>query len=325
MEKFNSKIFNNLLVEEEICSLLLKLFPKKTHIAVSIKITNQNDKNYLLFPKKNKKIKFFINNLLKEKKINTLIRKVIKTKRYIILKNISESFSGYSKFYYHSLLILPVVFNKEVIATVNILSEKDKFFNDKNINQLSKFLEKNSPLFLLLYQSKTLSNIRQEINFRCKVQHIFNNILFQSPKLKNLEKSGDYILEQLVSLPLNKKISSCALFILRDSPGILSMISQKGLPKEIINSCQKVHYSQCLCGKAAIKKEILFVPAGEKRSILCKNYSTCYVPLWYSQKFLGLLVIFLPEEYVVISKYKKLLQNFSVISSSLIYQKLIEK
>lgn len=92
MEKFNSKIFNNLLVEEEICSLLLKLFPKKTHIAVSIKITNQNDKNYLLFPKKNKKIKFFINNLLKEKKINTLIRKVIKTKRYIILKNISESF-----------------------------------------------------------------------------------------------------------------------------------------------------------------------------------------------------------------------------------------
>ena len=53
--------------------------------------------------------------------------------------------------------------------------------------------------------------------------------------------------------------SQGAVFLVEEGASELTMIAQRGLSAEIVRTCQRIRFGECLCGEAATSRRIVFV------------------------------------------------------------------
>jgi PAS domain S-box-containing protein len=115
----------------------------------------------------------------------------------------------------------------------------------------------------------------------------------------SLEETLKRSIDLVLSIPWLTFESRGSIFLVEDDPQVLVMKAQNGLAQQIQRACARVPFGRCLCGQAALKREIQFADS------LSERHETSYdginphghycVPILSADKVLGVLNIYVKE------------------------------
>jgi len=166
----------------------------------------------------------------------------------------------------------------------------------------------------------------REKGITSKIQDSFHKILrlsLEPCSLKTLLHRILEIITNIPSLPVNK--TGC-VFVVTKEPDVLVLESSCNFPPYLQAKCAKVPFGECLCGKAAEQREILFEDSkpenhdngGEK---------TCYccVPIIYIDKVVGVLALYFDDGYVKNDEDSQMLWAIADMLAGIIERRRVEE
>jgi PAS domain S-box-containing protein len=139
----------------------------------------------------------------------------------------------------------------------------------------------------------------EEVRRNFDIQKVINTILQRSLESIPLAELLDRTLDLILAIPWLAVESKGGIFIVGDEPGVLVMASQRGLAKENQKRCARIPFGECLCGKAASAKEIVFSDSIDKRHEISyegmSSHGHYCVPILFAGKTLGVINLYLQE------------------------------
>lgn len=149
--------------------------------------------------------------------------------------------------------LLSKAFNGMVLNLKRTMSELDK-----HKSELEDIVEERTSQ---LKEKVVVAELqKEEINKNYRQQELLSELLSFSWGNISLEEILDEFIGRLVSIPWITEESMGAIFLLGEEEGTLELKAFRGLDPELSkNRCVKLRLGQCLCGKAALSSEILFV------------------------------------------------------------------
>lgn len=98
-----------------------------------------------------------------------------------------------------------------------------------------------------------------------EIHKVINSILRLSLEPTSLEQLLGKTLDLLFSISWIALKSKGAVFLVENEPGILVMKAQRGLGPELAACCRKVPFGECLCGRAAASRQMVFADHVDSR------------------------------------------------------------
>ncbi len=89
-------------------------------------------------------------------------------------------------------------------------------------------------------------------------QSTISEVLKTSIKPFSFEEQLDRILNLILEIPWLSFQSKGCIFLVEDDPEVLVMKAQRGLDNTVLESCARVPFGKCLCGKAAEQCKTIF-------------------------------------------------------------------
>ena len=181
------------------------------------------------------------------------------------------------------------------------------------LTKIAAPVKSNKEVCILYKEVNTTAPIYDEI--RKKIER---SILYvQAATLENLLKD---ILNIALSseIPwLSSKLSG-AIFVKKRKQKKLFLIACKNLAPQIEKRCREIRFGECLCGKSAAKRDIIFVDseADCEHEITFKGmkaHGHYILPLVFDGKFLGVINYYLPEGHVRDEYEEKFLKSIAGI------------
>lgn len=131
------------------------------------------------------------------------------------------------------------------------------------------------------------------------IQLTINKLLQLSLEDIALDALLKHTLELILSLQWLAFESRVSIFLVEDEPDVLTMKVQKGLATPLLKECARIPFGRCLCGRAALLKEVQFADAVDGR------HETSYegiaphghycVPILAGGTTLGVINVYLKE------------------------------
>lgn len=151
---------------------------------------------------------------------------------------------------------------------------------------------------------------KEEIRHNYDLQSTLNSLLHLSLKDTSLNEILDYTLNHILSIKWLAFESRGAIFVVEDVPNTLIMKTSNELPKSIQKECSKVPFGKCLCGKAALKQEVVFASCIDKNHVIeiegVVPHGHYCIPIISSNKTLGVINIYVKQQH----RYKKKEEDF---------------
>lgn len=99
---------------------------------------------------------------------------------------------------------------------------------------------------------------QMQIERALHIQRVMDTILNISLPPLSLEEVLLLSLDAVLSIPAFALLSKGAVFMVGEDGHSLDMIAQRNLPPILLERCAKLVFGQCLCGKAAATREMVF-------------------------------------------------------------------
>lgn len=140
---------------------------------------------------------------------------------------------------------------------------------------------------------------QEQIERNFHIQRVMNVLLKTSLEPVSLEAQLGSALDLILSVPYLSLQSKAAIYLVEGEPKELSLKSERGLTLQERNSCGKVPFGKCLCGRAAAACEVVFAECvSEGHEITFEEMSPhghyC-VPIVSGGKSLGLINVYLQQ------------------------------
>jgi PAS domain S-box-containing protein len=105
---------------------------------------------------------------------------------------------------------------------------------------------------------KEHKQVDEELLRQHQIQSTLNTILHVSLKSYKLENILTKILKKIVSIDWLALEAKGAIFLVQENSDELILTTYNAFPEELKTKCRRVPFGQCLCGRAALTKKILF-------------------------------------------------------------------
>ncbi|MEM2934572.1 MAG: PAS domain S-box protein [Methanocellales archaeon] len=155
-----------------------------------------------------------------------------------------------------------------------------------------------------------------------------NSLLQLSLENISLDEILNRALELILSIPWLSLESRGCIFLVQE-PGELVMKVQKGLTPAIQNSCARVAFGKCICGRAALEKELKFASQvdekHETKYMGITPHGHYCVPIIYAGKVLGVINLYLREGHGFEDKEVGFLQAVGSALAGIIERKQLEQ
>ena len=129
------------------------------------------------------------------------------------------------------------------------------------------------------------------------IQFTINKLLQLSLEDIALDALLGHTLELILSLQWLAFESRGGIFLVEDESDVLTMKVQKGLDTALLKECARIPFGRCLCGRAALLKEIQFADAVDGRHEISYEGMTPHghycVPILSGDKVLGVINVYL--------------------------------
>ncbi|MGC1402988.1 MAG: PAS domain S-box protein [Thermodesulfobacteriota bacterium] len=170
--------------------------------------------------------------------------------------------------------------------------------------------------------------INEEINRNTDLQKVINALLQLSMEDLLLDRILEKAIDIILAVPWLVLESKGAILLVEEDPEVLVMKAQRGLNKILQVTCSRVPFGRCICGRAAIKKEIEFADRVDERHDI--SYKTMIphghycVPILFSNQILGVLNLYVREGHLREPKEEEFLNALSHTLAGIIVRKRIE-
>jgi PAS domain S-box-containing protein len=149
-----------------------------------------------------------------------------------------------------------------------------------------------------------LERKRSEEKVTKSYQHqiALNSLLQVSFENTSLEELLTRSLDIILSLPWLKVLSKGSIFLVEDEPETLILKGYRGLSKEISETCRRVPFGKCLCGKAAVSGGIEFADSITPGHTIHYNgmepHGHYCVPILTEGQVIGVINLYLKEGHI---------------------------
>ncbi len=141
--------------------------------------------------------------------------------------------------------------------------------------------------------------VDEEIKKNYERQTVLNSLLNLSLQDVPLEEMLRRALELILSIPWLVVQSKGHISIVEHDPGMLVLKAQKGYTEGLHKTCAVIPFSKCICGRAALSKEIVFVDRVDERHDICHDGMTPHghycVPIIFSDNVIGVINVVVNE------------------------------
>jgi PAS domain S-box-containing protein len=129
------------------------------------------------------------------------------------------------------------------------------------------------------------------------IQTVLISLLTLSLKKMSLKRFLKETLDLILSVSWLALEAKGGVFLVEGKPEILVLKAEKGLSTQILKSCSRISFGECLCGRAASEQKIQFADhVDERHEVAYKGIAShghyC-VPILSSGKALGVIVLYL--------------------------------
>jgi len=150
----------------------------------------------------------------------------------------------------------------EIYGRVSKTGKPERFEMFLNSLRIWFFVSAFSPergYFVAVFEDITeRKNSEERMTKSYQIQLIINKLLQVSLQNLPLEKILEQIIEIISAASWAVFEQKAAIFVVEDEPEVLVLKAQHGLPDSILNTCAKLPFGKCLCGKAAASKKIIY-------------------------------------------------------------------
>ncbi len=171
-------------------------------------------------------------------------------------------------------------------------------------------------------------NRELELQQNYHTQNVLNSILQCLMESLTLDEILYKVLEMLATLPWLALDPKGCIFLV-DEDDILTMKADYKLSKELLVLCEKVPFGKCLCGKAALRKEIVFHDSiTDDHDIQfngMKPHGHYCVPIIFKEKLFGVLNLYVSAGYKRTDKEDLFLTSVAKTLANIIEFKRIEE
>ncbi len=144
---------------------------------------------------------------------------------------------------------------------------------------------------------RKLAEEKIERNFH--IQSVISSILRVSLKNISIEEQLENILYLILSIPWLSLESKGSIHLVSGDPDVLVMKASRGLSEKLLDSCAKVPFGKCLCGKAAEKREITFAECLDDRHDIRYDgimpHGHYCIPIISGKQVLGVINLYVKE------------------------------
>lgn len=166
--------------------------------------------------------------------------------------------------------------------------------------------------------------VEQTVSTKSEQEHVLNTLLQLALTSSPLQEKLDYSLREILSIQWLPKNTGGGILLSRGPIETLEMVASVNLSGEALERCGTIEPGTCICGRAAAKQTIIFASSDDPRHDTCyegmephKNYA---VPIISGQILLGVMFLYLPEDYIEDPKAIQFLQMIARTLAGIIEQ-----
>jgi GAF domain-containing protein len=138
----------------------------------------------------------------------------------------------------------------------------------------------------------------------------------------------EQIIDQIISIPWLSFESKGSIFLVESNPEMLVLKAQRKLPESLQNTCANVPFGRCICGRAALSKEIEFTDHLDERHDnmyegISQHGHYC-VPILSGNKVLGVINLYVKEGHIQNKREEEFLRAVADVLTSILQRKKAE-
>jgi PAS domain S-box-containing protein len=171
----------------------------------------------------------------------------------------------------------------------------------------------------------------EALSQRYEIQYAMSEILKAAQKVEDIDSFLKEVIETILSIKWLSVMDKGAIFLVDDiNPDVLVLKAEKNFTDHIKQACENIPTGKCLCGRAAQNGRVIYKRAiDEEHEIIYKGmtpHGHYCVPIKHEDRVLGVITLYLEENYEAQKIDLDFLENISIIiADSLVMKKLIEK
>jgi signal transduction histidine kinase/predicted transcriptional regulator len=171
--------------------------------------------------------------------------------------------------------------------------------------------------------------VKSIISSQEATQAVINSLLRQSLEDVSLDNILKRALDLILSISWLAFEKKGGIFLVENGHNVLVMKVQKGLAEPIQLSCARLPFGKCLCGRAAMTKEIIYANSVDDRHDILYEGITPHghycVPICYKDEILGVINLYLREGHQRNQGEEDFLIAIANTLSGIIMRKRLEK
>ena len=167
--------------------------------------------------------------------------------------------------------------------------------------------------------------MEEELHDNYFTQAAINMILSESLRNISLEEILQKSLNMILSIPWIAFEPIGSISLVENDPDILVMKAQYGLPEPLIKLCARIPFGKCICGQAALTRQIVFADHIDERHEICYEgmspHGHYVVPILFGNRTLGVLNIYLKEGHIRNKKEEEFLRAIADTLAGIVVRK----
>ena len=161
-----------------------------------------------------------------------------------------------------------------------------------------------------------------------EIQQVIASDSPRFPESIPLQQFLERVLDRLLEVSWINFESRGAIFLMEGNPGVLTMKAQRGLPPPLLNQCCQVPVGTCLCGRAAMTRQIVFTSHVDERHERTypgmPPHGHYCIPMVSAGEVVGVIMCYVPEGHTRNAEEERFLAAVADVLAGTISRKQAE-
>lgn len=232
------------------------------------------------------------------------------------------------------IIFLSVSFYRSFLRPILNMTSQIEDVKDGKAENINIYKSKDEIGRLSDFTYRTLGELyksNEALSRRYEIQYAMSEILKAAQKVEDIDSFLKNVLETILSIKWLSVMDKGAIFLVDDiNPEVLVLRAEKNFTDYIKKACKNVPLGRCLCGRAAQSDMVIYKKSVDEEHEVVYEGITPHghycVPVKHENKVLGVITLYLEENYAATKMDVDFLENISIIiADSLVMKKLVEK
>ncbi|OGW21690.1 MAG: hypothetical protein A2X55_03385 [Nitrospirae bacterium GWB2_47_37] len=227
------------------------------------------------------------------------------------------------------IIALFIEFYRSFLKPITYLTSQVQAVKDRKISNISVYKGKDEIGRLSDFTYRTLGELHKSneaLSERLELQYAMSEILKEAQKPEDIDVFLKKTLDFTLSLKWLKIMDTGAIFLIDEAaPDKLAMRAERNFSDWHKKTCAEVPLGRCICGKAALAGKTIYKPS------IDADHENTYddiiphghycVPIRHEGAVMGVITLYLEENYAPSEVHINFLDNIAIIISDLLSMK----